>query len=1008
MGLLDEFIDPEKQAEKIEEKNKDQQNGAEVLPEMAARSSSPVTEESPSLTTTLTSPEILPYDDTDIHTEPSRHVDYFSHQWDVSDIYKSWRYVIQKRKDVANAARLENASWRTWAQRRSNLKTISPEVVNWSKDNDITWLYGPILKNEDHWDSDEDEENDKHHHKRETTATSKVAGDISIALAPKPILKRRTVQAKMMSHSNLLKWELLEKKLKQRQEHEEDLRIAAEEKAAEEAKLENEKRLNHRRTSSQDPPEFNDFDAISAKLNSQYRVSSDADLKTLPRQGSTNSLIAASLDKHRRGEVKTTPGNSGSESASISSFLMGDQEPAHVEDALMIPANTMMASVEEVGSSETVDVLPIHSPELVRTLSPSLSIASPMAKSSSLKMSALSSPVKKERHIHFNEEVQQCIAVDTYSDVDADNYYDDADVDDDYYYDDDEDEEEDYIYETAGAEGEGEEDEDDEDDEGGFFIDVRSSANAPGLTKNSASSPGHNVPPPGSNDVNTEDTESISTNNSKVYKTIHLLPSTQINYGSSEEESDDENPYTSSLSHNASNRGYDYYYDYNSVYTVDPNHAIYGAHSNSSKIVEPDVVDVPDNIAMGSNFDYEIIDAPPLEVIGGQTSGSNVMPIIDSSVIHGNNINYQAASSAISQPQDSVQLNTNSPPTETNATAKKENAFEFSDSDSDSDDGLSISTRRSSQALVEQVFNQGLTPSSATGNLDFSATLQQPQPHAAPINAEHILTINPRYSSDVAINKQPSSSSSLSELFFGTSSFTKKDPSRTSLADQFFGVGLTSSNDNNDNTKSEADESNVSVTNTGLLAKFFNSPPSPSSSPIPRTPAESAVHTKVPSGISIGSNSSGCMSAPLYESLTGANQSNPPQRKVSPLPPHTTSTNAFLGFLNSSQNRTEGNDDSAKKGAFLFDSDSSDDEFIEDVRSQPTLPSAVPVTSAASPKTHGGSSYSTLSYVADKNGIVHTPPEENPGSMNTSPSNIIGQAKGLANLLLGNWKSENH
>ncbi|KAG7194589.1 uncharacterized protein KQ657_004265 [Scheffersomyces spartinae] len=1052
MGLLDEFIDPEKQAEKIEEKNsKEHQHQHQhqhqqqlqevepetapvVLPEVGARSGSPaVTEDGLQLTTTLTSPEILPYDDTDIHTEPSRHVDYFSHKWDVSDIYKSWRYVIQKRKDVANAARLENASWRTWAQRRSNLKTISPEVVNWSKDNDITWLYGPILKNEDHWDNeeDDDESDDAHCHKRETTATSKVAGDISIPQAPKPILKRRTVQAQMISHSNLLKWELLEKKVKQRQEHEEDMRILAEEKAAEEAKLESQKKLihHHRRTNSQDPPDFNDFDAISAKLNTQYRVSSDADLKSLPRQGSTNSLIAATLDKHiRGGEVKggvsETAGNE-SGSASIASFLMVDQEqqPTHVEDALATPNNAInndiMAIKEEQGSLEAIDVLPCHSPEsiILNNLTPSSSLAPTMIKSSSMKMSALtSSSSKKERHIHFNEEVQQCIAVDIYSDVDADTYYDDADVDDDYYYDDedeDEDEEEDYIYETSGPNGEGEgeddEEDDDEDDEGGFFIDVRSSANAPDLTKNNATSPGNALPLPSSSvDVNTEDTESISTNSSKVYKTIHLLPSTQINYGSSEEESDEENPYTSSVSHNASNRGYDYYYDYNSVYTVDPNHSIYGVNSNSSKIIEPDVVDVPDGLAIGSNFDYEIIDAPQMEVLNGAlaVSGSNTMPIIEPSL--NINFNHQPASSNTFTLDQVVQSHLTG-----DASQQKETPFQLSDSESDSDDGLSISTSRSSQALVEQAFNQELTSSN-----NQMPHLQQPQPQPAPIDAEHILLMN---SSDASIKKQPSSLSSLSELFFGTNTFTKKDPSRTSLADQFFGTALTStSENNNDSSKSNTTTTTTTTENPTSslisLGMFFSSPPS---SPIYRAPTDSTVHSKVPSGVSIESNSPGYMSAQLYESLTGGSQCNPPQRKVSPLPPHTTSTNAFLGFRNTSQNsRTEGgggrgSDDigGGNKGAFVFDSESSDeDEFIEDVRSHSVAASSVPGAS----RTQGGggaggsSSYSTLSYVADMNGIAHTPPDESPNSMTSSPSNILGQAKGLANQLLGNWKNDNH
>ncbi len=33
---------------------------------------------------------------------------------------------------------------RTWAKSRNNLKTISPETLNWLKDCDVTWLYGPL------------------------------------------------------------------------------------------------------------------------------------------------------------------------------------------------------------------------------------------------------------------------------------------------------------------------------------------------------------------------------------------------------------------------------------------------------------------------------------------------------------------------------------------------------------------------------------------------------------------------------------------------------------------------------------------------------------------------------------------------------------------------------------------------------------------------------------------------------------------------------------------------
>lgn len=52
--------------------------------------------------------------------------------------------MTRHKNEMANGVRLENASWRTWAKQRSNLKTISPETLNWLKDSDVTWLYGPL------------------------------------------------------------------------------------------------------------------------------------------------------------------------------------------------------------------------------------------------------------------------------------------------------------------------------------------------------------------------------------------------------------------------------------------------------------------------------------------------------------------------------------------------------------------------------------------------------------------------------------------------------------------------------------------------------------------------------------------------------------------------------------------------------------------------------------------------------------------------------------------------
>jgi len=70
-------------------------------------------------------------DDTSVEEEPSRHVDYLSHEWREEDIWASWRYVTTRKNDYSNGVRLENASWRTWAKAKHNLGTISPETLNW-------------------------------------------------------------------------------------------------------------------------------------------------------------------------------------------------------------------------------------------------------------------------------------------------------------------------------------------------------------------------------------------------------------------------------------------------------------------------------------------------------------------------------------------------------------------------------------------------------------------------------------------------------------------------------------------------------------------------------------------------------------------------------------------------------------------------------------------------------------------------------------------------------------
>lgn len=70
-------------------------------------------------------------DDLNLKSEPTRHVDYLSHSWKEEDIWSSWRHIVAKRKVYSNWSRLENASWRTWTKFKYQLKTVSPETLNW-------------------------------------------------------------------------------------------------------------------------------------------------------------------------------------------------------------------------------------------------------------------------------------------------------------------------------------------------------------------------------------------------------------------------------------------------------------------------------------------------------------------------------------------------------------------------------------------------------------------------------------------------------------------------------------------------------------------------------------------------------------------------------------------------------------------------------------------------------------------------------------------------------------
>jgi hypothetical protein len=70
-------------------------------------------------------------DDIAVRKQPSRNVDYLSHDWKEEDIWSSWKHVVLGRTVYNNSTRLENASWRAWTKSRNRLKTVSPESLNW-------------------------------------------------------------------------------------------------------------------------------------------------------------------------------------------------------------------------------------------------------------------------------------------------------------------------------------------------------------------------------------------------------------------------------------------------------------------------------------------------------------------------------------------------------------------------------------------------------------------------------------------------------------------------------------------------------------------------------------------------------------------------------------------------------------------------------------------------------------------------------------------------------------
>jgi hypothetical protein len=147
--------------------------------------------ESTSDTTRSDSPVLTPTvaDDTAVKAQPKQHVDYLSHDWREEDIWSSWRHIVSQRKVYGQRSRLENASWRTWAKSKYQLRTVSPETLNWLKESDVTWLYGPLKPAESHPITSNN-----------SAPTSQLSKNNSF-VNKKPILKKRSMSEVMLQKS---------------------------------------------------------------------------------------------------------------------------------------------------------------------------------------------------------------------------------------------------------------------------------------------------------------------------------------------------------------------------------------------------------------------------------------------------------------------------------------------------------------------------------------------------------------------------------------------------------------------------------------------------------------------------------------------------------------------------------------------------------------------------------------------------------------------------------------
>lgn len=535
MGLLDDFIDPTKKLlnedfahtnhfendplnivpKSLSMKNLNKLNNNEVdsspnnesLISLSQNSqlsvndssvtSTPSTYSADSENPNQTTERFQPHDDNDITFEPRNRVDYFSYDWTDREIIKSWRYVVDRKKTIEHNSRiensrLENASWRTWARAKYGLKTVTPESINWKKDIDVSWLYGPKCNLET--------ESDVRNHLQEGKVRkgllppSRSSNHVTTAATfledttVKPILKQRKISEKINANSDLFKINMLSERNKSLRKNFASPIIEA--------------------ISSK-------YELISEQ-NTSYSVSPNMGSVSSRKEMSPMNLAEENLDSPQKlllDEGQSQDNRNSSTSISTSGTL--------------IPSSPV--------SEDSVEELPVF--------------ADSKKPAESLKSSFLAAPAskseldaKKQRTIHFNDRVEQCRIVD--------------------YFTDSEDEPDDGAAEESS----------DEEEDGGFMINVKGKSSR-SLSASSAVSavlratvmPELIEEMPAASirfhDEEESDDSEFESENEETYYSLFQ------NAGTNDSGSFNGNFNSNAMSHNVNtNRGYEYYYDYNSVY----------------------------------------------------------------------------------------------------------------------------------------------------------------------------------------------------------------------------------------------------------------------------------------------------------------------------------------------------------------------------------------------------------------------------------------------------------